>query len=142
MKKTVFLALCLALTSSGVAAQTPEPDFTMKQYGAVRWVCGGYGANERAALARLEPRSDLKLVFAAGKNAVYVSQVLVWMNDEEGKQKPLQFRSDGPICLIQAPAGRYRFEASYGNATRNASASVVGNAKRPAMVVFRFPEPN
>jgi hypothetical protein len=72
--------IAATLLSFSAAAQAPA--FPMKEFGAVRWTCGGYGVQEREALARLEPKSDLKLVFAAGKDGAYVSQVLVWMGDE------------------------------------------------------------
>ena len=57
----------------------------------------------------------------------------------EGKRAALKFAADAPICLIQAPAGRYRVEAAVGGEKRTVATTVAKNGKRPGTLVFRFP---
>jgi hypothetical protein len=120
-------------------AATAQP-FPFSEQGDVRWVCAGVGEDERENLAKLEPGSSLKLVFAAGSQGHYLAAVDVILSDREGKRPALKFTAQGPICLVQAPAGRYRLEASFRDEKRSVSAAVPKEAKQPGMVVFRFPE--
>jgi hypothetical protein len=55
-----------------------------------------------------------------------------------GQASPvLQLTAEGPICMISAPAAKYRIEASYGGVKH--SREVAANA-RPSRVAFGFPE--
>jgi hypothetical protein len=128
----LFLALFCAVA-------TAQP-FPMQEQAGVRWVCAGIGLDERDAFAKLEPDANLKLVFAAGKQGAYLARVDVVLTDPEGKRAALKFTADAPICLIQAPAGRYSVEAAFGSEKRTIAATVAKSAKQPGMLVFRFPE--
>ena len=138
MRKHYLSVLSLVLFSTAAAAQP----FPMNERGDMRWVCAGIGENERETLAKMEPGSSLKLVFAAGKRGEYLADVDVILSDREGKRPALKFTAEGPICLIQAPAGRYQLEASFRGEKRSVSATVAKEARQPGMVVFRFPEAN
>lgn len=128
----------LALAALSVPASA-QP-FEMKEQAGVRWTCGGVGAGERAEFAKLEGQSNLKLVFAAGKRGAYVTDVAVLFTDDTGKRANVQFTADGPLCLIQAPAGSYRVEAVYGNTKQGAAAALDKKAGAPATVIFNFPD--
>ena len=110
----------------------------MEQSGGVSWRCGGIGSDERDTLQKMEPGSNLKLVFAAGARGEYVANVGVTLT--EGKGAAVKFVAQGPICLINAPAGRYRVEAAFGGTQRGASTMLAKDPAAPAMVVIRFPE--
>jgi hypothetical protein len=138
MRKPYLCVLSLMLFSATAAAQ-PIP---MNKQGDVRWLCGGIGLDERAALAKMEADSNLKLVFAGGKRGEYLAKVDVILSDRDGKRPALKFTANGPICLVQAPSGRYQLEASFRDEKRSVSATVAKEAKQPGMVVFRFPEAN
>jgi hypothetical protein len=127
--------LSIALWPAAAAAQ-PLP---MNEQGGVRWVCGGIGETERAELASMEAQANLKLVFAAGKRGEYLADVAVVLADREGKRPALKFTAGGPICLVQAPAGRYQVEAAYRNEKRSIATSAAKDARQPGMLVFRFP---
>jgi hypothetical protein len=135
MSKPYLPVLAAALFSAGAAAQP----FPMNEQGDVRWVCAGVGQTEREALARLEPGTSLKLVFAAGTEGAYLADVHVVLSDRDGKRAPLQFTAAAPICLIQAPAGRYHVEALFKDVKRAVDTRVPPGAKQPGMLVFRFP---
>jgi hypothetical protein len=69
----------------------------MTKQGDIRWVCAGIGLDEREALAKMETDSNLKLVFAAGKQGEYMANVEVVMSDREGKR---------PACWCSGSPGR------------------------------------
>lgn len=135
MTKHYLPVLCLAMFSTAAAAQP----FPMNEQGDVRWVCGGIGLDERAALAKMEADSNLKLVFAGGKRGEYLAKVDVILSDREGKRSALKFTAKAPICLVQAPAGRYQVEALFRDEKRTIATTLAKDAKQPGMVVFRFP---
>ena len=134
MNARLLCAMALAACVAGAGAQ-PLP---VEQSGGVRWRCGGIGVEERDALAKMERGSNLKVVFAAGARGEYVANVGVTLT--EGKGAAVKFVAQGPICLINAPAGRYRVEASFGDAKRDVSTTLAKDPPAPAMVVIRFPE--
>ena len=135
MSKGYLPVLALAF-SAAVYAQP----FPMNEQGGVRWVCAGVGEEERAALAKLEAGSTLKLVFASGKRGAYLAHVDVVLSERDGKRPALKFTATAPICLLQAPAGSYRVEASFRDQKRSLATSVAKDARQPGMLVFRFPE--
>ena len=135
MSKRYLPVLALAMFSAGAAAQS----FPMNEQGDMRWVCAGIGETEREALVKMEPGTSLKLVFAAGKRGEYLANVDVILSDRDGKRPALKFTAEAPICLIQAPAGRYHVEAAFNDVKRAIDARVPKDAKQPGMLVFRFP---
>lgn len=136
MTKRYLPMLCVAMFSTAAVAQP----FPMNEQGDVRWVCAGIGLDERDALARMETGSDLKLVFAGTERGAYLADVDVILSDREGKRPALKFTAKAPICLVQAPAGRYQVEALFRNEKRSAATTVAKDAKQPGTVVFRFPQ--
>lgn len=136
MTKRYLPMLCVAMFSTAAVAQP----FPMNEQGDVRWVCAGIGLDERDALAKMETGSDLKLVFAGTERGAYLADVDVILSDREGKRPALKFTAKAPICLVQAPAGRYQVEALFRDEKRTIAATVAKDAKQPGMVVFRFPQ--
>jgi hypothetical protein len=140
--KRIATSALSALVFAALPLTAFAQSFEMKEQAGVRWACGGIGAEERAAFAKLEGQSDLKLVFASGKRGEYVSDVAVSLTDATGKRMNLQFTADGPICLLQAPAGNYRVEAAYAQTKQGAAAAIGKQAGKPATVILNFPEAN
>ena len=136
MTKKRWLILCSVMACAGAGAQP----LAMQEQAGVRWLCGGIGVSEREAFAKLESQANLKLVFAAGKEGAYLADVGVVVSDPAGKKVPLRFTASGPICLIAAPAGTYRVEATYRDTKASAPAAVGKAAGHPGTVVLRFPE--
>jgi len=131
--KTLIATAC-ALASLAAAAQ----ELAMKRDGAVSWTCGGVGADERRAIEALKPQARIEVLFVTAKRGGYVSDARLAMYDARGG-RVLDVAADGPVCLIDAPAGRYRLEATYSGVTRKAR-STIGNAGAPRRIVFAFPE--
>jgi hypothetical protein len=127
------MALCVCSATASAQA------LVTKEQGALTWRCGGVGLEEREELAKMEAGSNLKLVFAAGARGEYLANVEVSLSERQNRVAAVKFIADGPICLVRAPAGNYRVDASLGGRKVSASASAAEEGRRPAMVVVRFP---
>ncbi len=133
------LLLAAAFAAACGAAQAQGPAF--KDDAGLRWVCAGVGEEEREALAALEPQANLKLMFIVGGRGAFVANVDVSLYDAASELLRFTMIAQGPVCLIQAPAGRYRIAATY-DETR-IERTIALPAKRgnePVRVVFSFPE--
>jgi hypothetical protein len=131
--RTILLAGTLAAFAGPAVAQ----DIGMKEQAGLRWACGGAGVEERAAIAALRPKANLELLFVTAKRGGYLADVEVSVYAADKQSAVLQILAEGPMCMIAAPAGKYRIEASYGGVKR--SVQVTTNAKQ-ARVVLGFPE--
>ena len=110
----------------------------MKEQAGLRFACGGAGVEERAALASLHPQANLELLFITAKRGGYLADVEVAVFAADKAQPVLQVTAQGPLCMISAPAAKYRIEATYGGVKRSAQVAAAG---KPAQAAFRFPEP-
>ncbi len=126
-----LLACFLPLASFGAG-------LAMQRSGPVSWVCGGVGSDERRDIEALRPQARLEVLFVTKERGGYLSDAELAVYDGHGEPL-LQVSADGPICLLDAPAGSYVLSASYGGVTRKARAIVAkdGAARK---VVFAFPE--
>jgi hypothetical protein len=130
--KTLFPALLAGAVLSisiPAAAQPPSTD--------VRWTCGGIGSDERQMLEDLRRDAKLEMLFVTAKRGGYVAGARVSVH--RGDTTVASFEADGPICLVDLPAGTYRIEARIGeaNATSVVTISPKGGTSR---AVFRFPD--
>ena len=128
-------ATLLAIASLPAAAQGPA-----HQEGALRWLCAGIGADERRTLAEMAPRSPLEVRFVTARRGSYVAGAGLAVYAERSAQPLLQATADGPICLIDAPPGTYRIEASYAGTVRRARTTITKAGGPPRRLVFAFPE--
>lgn len=131
--KTILLAGTLAAFAGLAAGQ----DIGMKERAGIRWACGGAGVEERTALAALRAQSNLELLFVTARRGGYLADVEVSIYVADKASPVLQLLAEGPICLISAPAAKYRIEASYGGMKRSLQ---VGASVKQARAVFAFPE--
>jgi len=115
LMKTGFaiLALCAAPLA---AAQSESAVPAAQSVGGVRYVQGGIGKDESSAMLEAAKGYPLSLVFSGGKGNHYIAAVDIHVRDAAGKTV-LQARSDGPIILIDLPAGRYTIDAQYRDKT-------------------------
>ena len=132
--KTFAVALaCLSLSFATQAIPIHEE-------GAARWACGGAGVEERATLASIRSASSLELVFVTEKRGGYLADVEIVLERADGAAPPVRFVADGPICMLDVPAGAYRIAASFQGTTRTQRAAAARSGSHAARVVFRFPE--
>jgi hypothetical protein len=135
--KRVLLTAAIAAACGAAHAQ----GLALKDDAGLRWVCAGVGEEERDALASLEPLVNLKLMFVIGKRGAFAADVDVSLYDAASELLRFTMIAQGPICLIQAPAGRYRITATYdGTRLERSIALPEKRASEPVRAVFSFPE--
>jgi len=131
--KTLATLLALALPL-GAAAQ----GIAFRHAGNIAWACGGVGSDERRALDAMRGEAQLELLLVTAGRGGYTSGAHVAIASAKGGTAAT-FDADGPTCLVQAPAGAYRIEATLNGTTRNATAHAPARGK-PARVVMSFPD--
>lgn len=143
-------ALALCAIAAGAQAQ-PEPAVTMPAEKvsprivpaevpatnasvASRHRCGGIGSDESAAMRAQMKEHPLSLLFAASGGA-YQADVDVSIQGA-ANVLPLNFRADGPVCLVDLPAGSYTVQASKGGVVKQEKVTI--GAAGGKTVDFRF----
>ena len=102
--------------------------------------CGGVGADERRdAASQPSSKANLSLEFFIERQGAYVAEVDVSVKPAGRAGEALKFTTDGPICYLAVPPGRYSVEATYHGATRNAGATIPAAAGKPVRVAIAFP---
>lgn len=104
---TVAVALCGATAASAQSALHEET------VGTVRYVSGGIGADEDAAMRALMPAYPLVFTFLEqdGGADVYMADVPLTLRNLHG-DAVLDVRT-GPFLLVRLPAGQYSASASF-----------------------------
>jgi hypothetical protein len=118
-----FAALALA---AGVAQASPLV------------TCGGVSFEGRTELKALESSSNVRLEFATAGRGAYVADVALAVADARGRPV-LNTVSEGPVCLLALPAGRYRVNASYAGTTRTATVDAPASLGKPRRIVIAYP---
>jgi hypothetical protein len=112
-RRSLFRVLGCALLalpfSVGLAAGLVE-----KQSGKVRYVTGGVGDDEEAAIKQLTRNYSVTMTFAVrqGGHADYLSDVPVAIRDARGSMV-LNVQTNGPYLLVKLVPGQYVAEASH-----------------------------
>jgi hypothetical protein len=126
----------LALAASVLmpwSAQAQDAIPAMKSQGVGRFVCGGIGSDESGAMRAAMKQHPLSLLFARPDGG-YLADVDVVIKDAAGNSA-VALRADGPVCLIDVPAGRYTVQATSNGVTKTQNAAVDGASKT---LDFRF----
>jgi hypothetical protein len=92
-------------------------------------VCGGVGSDERAELATAMRDANVSLEFSLAGRGNYVADVEVTLTPAAGGGAGFSVKTDGPICYLHLPPGRYRIDAAYQGATKSATANVAATGK-------------
>jgi hypothetical protein len=104
----------------------------MRGEGNARYVCGGIGSDESTAMRAAMKDHPLSLLFARPDGA-YLANVDVDIKGEGGSA--LRLRANGPVCLIDLPAGKYTVDASTEGSSKSQSVTLGG---APRTLDFRF----
>ncbi|HEY9103027.1 hypothetical protein [Chitinimonas sp.] len=126
--RTLLLGL-LATTALALHAQDQE----WQTLGDAQYLCGGVGEESMATLQSQRGNATHSLLFVAGARGAYVADVDVSISGKALAQ-PLQFKADGPICLLKLPKGSYTLEASHGGLQKTQK---LGNSKQ---TVLKWPD--
>jgi hypothetical protein len=109
----VISAILIAM-STGFQAAHSETTFIEEGFvNGIRYMTGGVGTEERAAMEQMAKDYDLELVFALATGE-YLANVEVIIR-ESGGRIPLKAASDGPLFFVDLPQGLYEITASYKN---------------------------
>lgn len=104
-------ALLLGAAAATWAAVSLPP---VHVQGVVRYVSGGIGADEAAAMQSASAQYPLTIEFVrndARGHGAYLAGVKVVISDMHG-QTQLDAVADGPFLLVQLPEGKYRIFAT------------------------------
>ena len=116
------------------AAQPGAPLPQWQMANGVRYLCGGVGEREQAAMQR-HSEYDLKLTFAA-RTGQYLADVDV--DILQGRRNVLSANCDGPIMLVDLPhPGEYQIRASADGIERSRQVTVPSKGHRA--VIMHWP---
>lgn len=132
----LMVAMCAA-AYAGAQSENALP--AARTVAGVKYVQGGVGKDESQAMLKEAGRYPLSVVFSGGKSNNYVADVDIRVRDAAGKTV-LQTNSEGPIMLIDLPAGKYLIDAEYRDKTLTQRVELT--AKRPARLDFHWSEAN
>jgi hypothetical protein len=99
------ILLVLGTTSLSHATEVFPDKPEVQTYNGIRFVSGGFGVEEHAALRKMGSKDNLELSFAL-RNDEYLGGAKVLIKDEHGN-KILETASDGPLFYAKLPPGKY-----------------------------------
>lgn len=102
--RLVAFAFCF-LAATTAAAKTP----VVQQEGSLRYVSGGIGIDERDELDKIAPEFDIKVTLSTASGYL-LGGGRIKIKDSEGNLL-LDTTTDGPVFMLDAPAGTYIIEA-------------------------------
>lgn len=132
-KSSIALGAALAMVALQAAA-APLP--AAQTQGGIKYVNGGVGEDEAAAMKAEAPHYPLSIIFSAGKDGEYLANVKLSIRDAAGKE--LLSTAAGPITLVQLPAGTYALSAERNGALLKRTVHV--SAKGDTRIVFHWPK--
>jgi hypothetical protein len=134
VRSIVRAALACAVAATPWLAQAQTAGMPqMKSGGAGQYVCGGVGSDESTAMRGEMKSHPLSLLFARAGGA-YLADVDVMVKDSAGATA-LAMRADGPVCLVDLPAGSYTVEASSQGVVKSQAVTLGAG---PKTADFRF----
>jgi hypothetical protein len=104
------------------------------------YACGGVGSDARRSLAENAAGSNLSLEIFVAPGGEYLADVDVALIPDRAKGEALRLRTEGPLCYLRVPPGRYRVEATFEGVTRSATANVPATSSKPVHVSLAFPK--
>src|SRR5260221_5826326 len=125
MRKTLYTA-ALAIATAGALDVHAAP-----------LTCGGVGNDERRELAAAAEGASMSLQFSLAGRGNFIADVDVKITPVNGEA--IVAKTDGPICYVQLPPGRYTVEASYNGVRKSSSATVPARAGKPVRIAMAFP---
>jgi hypothetical protein len=125
----------IALAALSIAAAGALPAYSDA---GGKLVCGGVGSDARRELASEMQGSNVSLEFSLAGRGNYVADVDVTLRPAGQAGAAFSVKTEGPICYLRLPPGRYRVEAAYNGTTRTAVTDVAAGGK-PARLAMTFP---
>jgi hypothetical protein len=101
--------------------------------GSIKYVTGGVGLEERAALAKTENNYNLRLIFAT-KSGDYLANVSTDISGPDGKVL-LDTVVNGPWLFVNLPEGHYKVAVALENQKKVKDISI---DKKPELIMFHL----
>ncbi len=102
--------------------------------GALRYQCGGIGSDESEAMRAAMKDHPLSLLFARADGA-YEANIEVRIRPQGGQGEAMSFVANGPVCLLQLPAGSYQVDVQGAGQSHSRTVQVGGGSRT---LDFRF----
>ena len=108
-----LLMVFLGMQTSVAFAEEIWPD-VIRVNDSVKYMTGGIDVDQSTLMLNASKDWPITLVFAeiADKRAEYLSDVKVLLTNQK-KEVVLDINSDGPIALIDVPAGNYNLDVTF-----------------------------
>lgn len=105
------LAVSAMLMIAAVFAAASAGPLEIRTFPTGRYVSGGVGADEQAEMERLRSQFNLRILTAQRRTGLFVADAEVRII--RGSEIVLETKMDGPLLLVQLPAGHYRVHVTY-----------------------------
>ncbi|WP_410499768.1 hypothetical protein [Chitinibacter sp. S2-10] len=135
----LFLAIVFALGGGlAFAAQIEQPaaKTVMHAPSGVKYLVGGVGDDEKAALDAVKADYNCRLTFAVKMSGAYLADVTVRVVNLASQAEVLNLVVPGPFLLANLPAGKYSVSAVYRGEMLTTELTIKANQAREH--VFRF----
>ncbi|QNK70572.1 carboxypeptidase regulatory-like domain-containing protein [Variovorax sp. PAMC26660] len=128
--------LACACATGALAAQAQSAMPAWQGAGSVRYVCGGIGSDESTAMRAAMKDHPLALLFSRADGAYMANVGVAIKGGDANTAAALALTANGPVCLIDLPAGRYTIDVTApGGETKSQTVTVGGGSKTAS---FRF----
>ena len=139
LRRVLSTCACAIGMAGALAALPAQAQGAMPPWqgaGSARYVCGGIGSDESTAMRSAMKDHPLALLFARADGAYMANVDVTIKGGDANNAAALAFRANGPVCLVDVPAGRYVVDASApGGAVKSQTVTVGGGSKTAD---FRF----
>ncbi|SCX74390.1 carboxypeptidase-like regulatory domain-containing protein [Variovorax sp. EL159] len=132
----VLLACACATGALAAQAQAQSAMPAWQGAGSVRYVCGGIGSDESTAMRAAMKDHPLALLFSRADGAYMANVAVAIKGGDANTAAALALRANGPICLIDLPAGRYVIDVTAPGGESKSETVTVGSGSKTAS--FRF----
>ena len=138
-KQMLAAVLGAAALAWSAGASLAAEQVAMREQAGIRYACGGVGDEEREALLAFRPQANMELLLVTEKRGGYLAGVPLTIS-RAGGAPLVQIADAGPICLVTAPPGAYRVEATYEGVTRSRTVNVASASGKAKPAVLAFPD--
>ena len=102
-------------------------------------LCGGTAGEERQRLAKEVRGATIELEFFSGTQGNYVADVDVLFSPIEADVAAFGIVTDGPVCLLELPPGKYRVYTWFNGNARSTTVTIPTAKGALSRVSLGFP---
>jgi hypothetical protein len=124
----IAMSVAMAAGVAPLAAQAQET-IVIETMNATRYVNGGIGKEERAAMAREAKQFPLRMTFSERKDGELVADVPVAVKDANGSPVFTLHRA-GPVLYVMLPDGKYTVSATWRGKTETQDVTLAGKTAK------------